>query len=371
MGVGLARGEAHQFFRGGLIRALLFLVMALGMIHSSVVQAAPFLQSSPPFLESKPKAIPQFLRVKMKAGIQIYSMDEYLAGVIPAEMPLVWPLEALKAQAILAKTYALRKASLEKSDFDLHEDVRDQVFNPSLSPRKPALKGRLNQILRETHGLVLVDEIGSLYPVYFHADCGGETELPENVWGVVENGVRQKDIGCVGSSSPWKFSISKFELAHRIFKFEKSKFEAVQRARFQSLDARILQRSPTGRVLKIQLSYKNSRKESKFLIAMSGQDLREKLGFFNLRSALFEVVDRGGNFEFKGIGFGHGVGLCQNGARKLAERGATYEEILTHYFPKAKILNTLRLRVQSAKSEMLSSPLWQASEAQKTTPRQY
>jgi stage II sporulation protein D len=218
-------------------------------------------------------------------------IETYLRGVLPAEMPASWPMEALKAQAIAARTFALyRKAHQTHDGFDLDSDVSDQMFlnqAPSSTNAETAI--------RETAGVILEDTKHHPFAAYFHADCGGQTEEARNVW--------------------------RLTLKQLSAKLNRTVVNVEAGARTSS-----------GRLSSITLAMNDGTTAE-----IGGNEFRTALGYDQLKSTQFTVARDGDFMVFKGRGFGHGVGLCQWGAREMAKAGHSYVEILSHYYPKASL----------------------------------
>lgn len=245
--------------------------------------------------------------------------EKYLEGVLVGEMSPTWPLEALKAQAVAARSYTLYQLSRRHGEmFQLQGDVLDQVY--SLNSETPFVKN-IRQALAETEGEVLTQG-REVLKAYYHSDCGGETEEPQNVWGVanVHFGVAH-DKKCA-TRSAWSFTVKKSDLATKLSeKFRLRILESVQ----------VLSRTQSHRVALIAMAGGENR------VTMTGQELRQLLGFDKIKSTLFSLTVASDSVTFQGRGSGHGSGLCQWGSRDLAKEGQTYEEILTHYYPRAQL----------------------------------
>lgn len=278
-------------------------------------------------------------------------VEDYLRGVLPSEMPVDWPLEALKAQAVAARTFALyRRESREKANapYHLESSVMDQMFSfPLFEEGAEASRANADRAVRETRGWVLQDEQHRPFAAYFHADCGGRTEEAAKMWGRRENenrsGGRVRRLGTATDEAcplnplaRWSLSLSFDEIARR---FRNSMRSPMGRnpaglmfvsdsARVASLE--LLDRTPSGRVANVLVRWSDGRETT-----FSGHELRMALGTEKLRSTNFQLKQRDGFFEFVGRGFGHGVGLCQWGAKHLAANGKGFRDILKHYYPNA------------------------------------
>ena len=172
------------------------------------------------------------------------------------------------------------------------------------------------QAIDETRGQVLTKN-GALVAAYFHADCGGHTEDAHNVWGTSDSAGTAQDGGCPRNpKASWTLRVSSAELNKKL------------RQRILSVAAN--EKNVSGRVTEVYLAFADGRGET-----MTANEFRTKLGFSDLRSTAFSIARDGDEYVFQGRGYGHGVGLCQWGARQMAKAGKSYGEILRHYYPKA------------------------------------
>ena len=257
--------------------------------------------------------------------IEEVGVEEYLEGVLPHEMDPDWPLEALKAQAVVARSFAYANMGKFKKDgFDLTADTRSQMYKGVTG-----VNDNVRRAVKDTHGEVLGWH-GELLRVYYHACCGGRTENAAEAWGGDPlatppplRGV--KDPWC--AASPHMHWTAYFA--------------------WQDIMAAIEQRRRLPGPLK---SLKIGRRDlagyvRDFVARSAGKDLtvkaselRASLGSSDLKSArIARVVIKKKGLEFVGAGSGHGVGLCQWGARIQAEKGRKYETILKFYFPGADL----------------------------------
>ncbi|MEK7357494.1 MAG: SpoIID/LytB domain-containing protein [Bdellovibrionota bacterium] len=256
-------------------------------------------------------------------------LESYVRGVLPSEMPASWPLEALKAQAVAARTFALfRKRARTKIDatYDVESDVMDQVYrNPlgeeGMSSKKSEM---VDRAIRETKGVVLLNAGTHPFATYFHADCGGHTEEPNAVWGPTESAGTTADESCpTNPMASWTLRLAGDDIAKKF------------KIRAKLVAMKILERTSSGRIAKLQMKWSDG-----VVTTPSGHEFRMTMGHDKVRSAKFEISKDEYGFELAGLGFGHGVGMCQWGARHLAKEGKFHREILAHYFPKAKFSDT-------------------------------
>lgn len=265
--------------------------------------------------------------------IATMDLDDYLVGVLPHEMSPDWPLEALKAQAVASRTYALNRIKMRERQgkaYHVESTVMDQVFNwrepTEASERK--LKA-VRQAVRETKGEVLEDGSGHVVAAYFHADCGGRTEEPSQVWGSNESKLGTAvDVSCPHTpSAKWSWAVDPAEVYARL------RMELKLPAQGSVRELSIQKVSESGRVAKLAMTLESGEQR-----LVSGNALRAGLGFDKLKSTKFELSKApNGQFLFAGRGHGHGAGLCQWGSKSLAASGANYRKILAHYYPRAKL----------------------------------
>ncbi|MEB3290968.1 MAG: SpoIID/LytB domain-containing protein [Leptolyngbya sp.] len=240
-------------------------------------------------------------------AINWVDLEEYLYSVLGAEMPASWPQEALKAQAVAARSFALnrRDRSLSAS-FDVDDTTANQVYR-GLTSEAPSTIAAVNA----TRGQVLTYN-GRVIEAVFHSSSGGYTENVEDVW---------------QQSLPYLRSVPDFDQDAPVFRWSQT-FTASQ---FQQrvtgvgrLQAVAVERfTPQGRVASIRLQGTEGSR------TLTGTQLRQALG---LRSTLFSVSIQGDSIRVDGRGFGHGIGMSQWGARGLALQGYSYVQILAHYY---------------------------------------
>ena len=253
--------------------------------------------------------------------IKRLEMEKYLLGVVAREMSPDWPIEALKAQAVVARTYAYSELGRFDSDgFDLTSDTRSQIYDPG------PVSDSARQAVSKTRGEVLGFH-GELLGVYYHSCCGGHTTSPKTAWGAQARSPRPlrgvPDSVC--HSSPYMRWTSFFTSK------ELSGLLGGRRLRGRNVawvEVASRDRAGYATLLKAKIGRETVR--------VPGFLLRRELGDKDLPSLkIRRIVKLKGGFEFQGSGMGHGVGLCQWGAKLLALRGWPYERILKHYFPGA------------------------------------
>lgn len=238
--------------------------------------------------------------------------EQYLYSVIGSEMSPSWPQEALKAQAVAARTYALyKRAESGNSVYDVGDTVKWQVYKGLESEAESthtAVNTTAGQIL--TYG-------GDVILSVFHSSSGGHTENVEDIWSqplAYLRGVPDYDRGA--PVFQWTQTFSGSELGRRIGGVGRVTSMTPERT------------TPHGRVVTMRVQGTGGSKR------VSGNDMRKALG---LKSTLFTVSNMGGSFQVSGRGYGHGLGLSQWGAHNLAQQGVNYQQILSHYYQQAMI----------------------------------
>lgn len=261
------------------------------------------------------------IRIKRSKNLLVINdvgLENYLQGVVPAEIAPRWHFELLKVQAVISRTYALfQKGSNAGREYDLVASVQDQVYSGgSVSHR------RTNAAIEATRGEVLTYE-GEVIFAVFHSTSAGPTEDASERWSV--NFPYLKGVSCPrDQESPfyqWKRSITLNSVEAGLLRLG---FPLGTLATINPLTY-----SKAGRVLKVRILHSDGE------LVLSADDLRRAIGTTVLPSTAFTLTDFGKSLVFHGKGYGHGVGLCQWGAKVLAEYGFSYKEIVTYYYPGA------------------------------------
>lgn len=248
-------------------------------------------------------------------------LEQYLYGVIPAEMNPRWHLEALKAQAVAARTYALAKlGQFGSRGYDVKPTTENQVYRGAGVETYSS-----NAAVDQTLGQVLTQN-GRVIAAYFHASSGGYTETSAAVWG--EPRAYLRAVPDYDQQSPrylWQKNVPVASVRAGLAK------EGVRIG--DPLRFEVLERTYSGRVKRVKVVGTQGEK------VVSGDAVRRSAGLY---STLFNVVGYGGNgrpaaFAFAGRGHGHGIGLSQWGAKALGERGYNYQQILAYYYPSTQL----------------------------------
>jgi stage II sporulation protein D len=249
-------------------------------------------------------------------------LDAYLASLANSEMSSSFPEEAIKAQIIAARSYALSMALERRKkhwSFDLYNTQYDQVYRGVQYESAKSWK-----LAKETSRQVLRFDRGVL-KAFYHSSSGGHLELPTNVWSRnkaagTEAAYRAKpnpyDENLKGGS--WSINLSR-ELGEQV------------RATGPFLEIKVLERTEGKRVRRLQITGKRGKTQ------FSGVQFRNLFGPGWIKSALFDVKKQGSSFVIEGKGWGHGVGMSQWGAKVMADRGKSAEQILKFYYPEASV----------------------------------
>jgi stage II sporulation protein D len=270
-------------------------------------------------------------------------LEEYLKGVVPSEIPAnqSQDFEAVKAQAICARTYALKRIEENSGrPYDIQATIADQVY--SGYERRASLA---DQAVDESAGVILTYQ-GRTAIVYYHSTCGGELEAARNIFPGVNPPYLQGGTDAVGSSfscsiSPyfrWEQKRSFEELDQAFFRYFKRSMlsQPVADTLQLTYGLQISGRDSSGRVTQLRISYADTTAE------LNGYQIRRFLapaGSTYLPSTLFYFSQSGDStLVIHGAGNGHGVGMCQFGALFMARRGFQHYHILSKYFPGTKLL---------------------------------
>ena len=319
-------------------------------------------QWSSPLLIRTPVGFLQFQGRPYREEIRVYavgshcevvnhlSLEHYLNGLVNSEFSSRWNEEAIGAQVVVARTYAYyqiqeAKKQQGRATYDLDATVKDQVYDGSVREDYHA-----SRAIQKTQGYILTSPLTSelLQPIkaFYHSTCGGRTELPENVWGSTSPGFK-KSVACpfctVSPRYKWDLSLKDSEIADSILKGLEGKSlpagwssNAREMIRSGSLVNLVIKKSDArNRVAEVGLVWLYQ--DQFFELPVSAVRLRDWLGTARLRSTQFQItsVPHTKQWKFIGQGNGHGVGMCQWGAKVMGDKGYRTEAILKYYYPDA------------------------------------
>lgn len=283
------------------------------------------------------------VRVKLLSENRVatLSLEDYVLGVLYAEASVEDEVEALKAQAIVSRTYALKNLRRHASEgFDLCSNTHCQQY---VSDDSRASE-KMRRAVSGTEGEVLREANGQPADAYFHAACGGFTANFASLWGAPGpsylRGVRDDSCRTMPNYE-WTDEIPAAQIAKALAS------DPLTGAGRKISDIVVTKRDATGRAEMILIEGERRRQVSGWGFKMI---IGRALGWNRLKSSRFSVSRRGSTFTFRGSGFGHGLGLCQNGAHVMARRGSTFAAILDHYFPGARLSEPINAKAQSRKA---------------------
>ncbi len=258
--------------------------------------------------------------------VEEVALDTYLCNVVSAEMPVDFEREALKAQAIVARTYTIYKINNKKHDnADICDDSSCCQAWISKEDRlarwdgdKEAKWNKIEECVKETQGKIITYNHEPIN-AFFHSNSGGKTELPVDVWGGGSNMPYLQVVETAGEDGYTQYN-SEVELTNEeILEKLKEKYADIQIDFNNEEDIKILEYTSSGRVKTIKFGNHE----------ISGTEARS---IFGLRSTNFELAKEDGKIKFTVIGYGHGVGMSQTGADSMAKSGRTAEEIINHFY---------------------------------------
>jgi stage II sporulation protein D len=243
-------------------------------------------------------------------------VEEYLRGVIPAEIPFDWEEEVLKAQAVASRTYALyQKREAGTRPYHVRATVDSQMYLGTAAEHESS-----SRAVEETRGLVVVAG-GEVIPAFYHSSCGGHTENASLLWDLSEPYLRGGDCDCqeISRYGLWekRFSGRTVAVALRRLGYRVGTIDSVA-------DGEI---TPAGHVRTVVFGSDRGR------TIVPAEALRAALGYSSVPSTFFEPEYRDGDIVLSGRGMGHGVGLCQWGAKLMARKGFDFRSILEYYYP--------------------------------------
>ena len=254
------------------------------------------------------------------------SLEDYIKTLLSKEMNGSWPVEALKAQAVAARTYAYHRLQHElnlpisqEKLYHLESSEKDQVSGTFFDVTEKTLLAS-----KDTEGEVLVGPSGKVAPAFFHSKCGGKTLRPDQVWGGVEEGYRS--VNCTfcqrTGMKNWNYKVRNQKMSSMIDQVLRRYYSD----NLQSGPIKVMPDTTENSEIRLYAGDKLHIIKKSYIRNLAGREL--------LPSNNFTLSMKDGDFVADGSGYGHGVGLCQLGALELAKRGYDYRQILSFYFPR-------------------------------------
>ena len=264
-----------------------------------------------------------YLTVLVSAGrllvVSHLPLESYLVGVVNGEVDSSWPMDAVKAQVVAARSYALYKMNSGARYYDLKTDVTDQVYAGVDSEDE-----RAAEAVGMTRGQVLYKD-GELIQAFFHSTCGGSTASALDVWGVAQPA--QDGVYCGEcEDSPyahWTLPLDAGEIVRAV----KALYPRIDRVRSMGIH----RKTRDGRIQTLFVETGKGR------VLIDAGEFRKMIGYRRLPSTRFSFGMSGDRIVLTGAGYGHGVGLCQWGARGSALKGMDYWQILGRYYVGAEV----------------------------------
>lgn len=298
-----------------VIYFLLFTLMGLGP-----VVLMRYMSDRPELV----RTLPVVLVSQTEQKVYRLDLEDYLVGVLAAEMPARFDLEALKAQAVAARTLAVGRMKRFGGRGSRYHQSADFSDDPNesqawLSPKQLKSKWsyweyggfyrKIKRAVEETRGIVMVYN-GKPIDAVFHSTCGVGTEAAVNVW--------KHDVPYLQQVSCGMDSHSPRYHQHLFFGWD----EVAKRLRLsvnEARDLKVAEITQSGRVIRLSCGSRQ----------IDGQEFRRA---FQLNSNAVQLEKTPAGLQMKVTGYGHGVGMCQYGADGLAKRGWKYHQILSHYY---------------------------------------
>lgn len=249
--------------------------------------------------------------------IEYLPLEEYIVGVLAGEMPIYFEKEAFKAQAVAARSYALKKIEYNKdNEYDVVDSVLNQVYLDNYYLKEAWQDkyldniNKLREIVNET-SLEYLDYNGEVVDALFFSTSNGYTENASLVFNI--------DLPYLQSvTSMWDSSTSSAFRSTKKISIDEF-YSSLNLEYSNTLDFKVLRRSSTNRILNLSING----------IEFTGKEVYDKLG---LKSMDFSLKQDGNNIIIDTVGYGHGVGMSQYGAEGMALEGYSYKDILSHYY---------------------------------------
>lgn len=320
-------GVKHSLGLGDTVNVVASGTLLVGEASSRITEKAA------PAADLRP--YPGMLKIYVSGGelclLNFLPMDDYLTGILAAELPQA-ELPALQAQAVVSRTYIF-------GNWQRHQKAGYQFCDLTHCQTYKGIGGvnvKIRQAVSSTDEEILTFHHQSI-AAFYHSTCGGLTADDNGIWSnegdkpYLKSFPDSKNHSTFCAESPhfrWRFR-ARADSLHQLWQ---------QRLAERITSIAVSKRGADGRVREVALMGNTLR-------VVSGEDFRtvvcRTFGWNTIKSTAFEVTVEKNFYIFNGSGFGHGLGLCQFGAMKMAREGYTYREILSHYFPGTELLKQL------------------------------
>ncbi|WP_018248263.1 SpoIID/LytB domain-containing protein [Orenia marismortui] len=264
------------------------------------------------------------IQVKLKDGnIKKIKIEDYIAGVVAGEMKKDWPKNAYAAQAIIARTFTLKRLKENGNNTISAKHEEAQAYKPeNITPE-------IKEAIKMTRGEVVTYN-GQYIQGWFHSSAGGQTTSAKVGLAYKEDepayvhSVKSPDGAAPADIQNWRVVISFSDILAAL--------QQTGEVSKELKDIKVIKKDQTGRIEEIEIVHDQGSKKLK------GAEFRTIIGPDKLKSTLINSIEKSGNkFIFSGSGYGHGVGMSQWGAYKMAQDGKKPEDIVRHYFKDIKI----------------------------------
>ncbi len=314
------------------------MVMESGhVIVNGISYSIPVFIESPNTISINGKNYFGFIILRENLIINVLPVEEYLKGVLSSEVFDSWPIEALKAQAVVSRTYAYRRIITSKDKpYDLEGSEVHQMFEYNESNEN------INNAVLATRGIVILYKQEPI-EAFFHSCSGGMTENCSDIF--------QKDLPYLRSVPDpycrkndhflWTYEVSAREIKEALKDLIIEEYHSLPLE-----DVKIYKRTGSGRVKEFILNFERNKSQ-----IIKGNTFRLALNPKALKSLLIQRIQKkrvedGYVFIFSGKGYGHGVGLSQWGAKEMAEHGFTYRDIISYYYRGTKLGNSRSVHLE-------------------------
>lgn len=297
--------------------------LLIAVIILSIIGFISSFKKETTYFNKENKELEVTIKNQEEGTIETLDLEEYIIGVVAGEMPASFEDEALKAQAIAARSYALNKINSTNKEYDLLTDITNQVYitkeemQEKWQEEYEKYYNKIKKAVEDTKNLVMMYD-GEVISAYYFAMSNGKTEDVSLVFG-------ENIDYLVSVDSSWDENVKNFMVTNEI---EKEEFCEKLDISCEEIKIEEIKRTDSNRVDTIKINGKEYK----------GTKIRALL---NLRSTDFDIEIKE-SINITTRGYGHGVGMSQYGANEMAKNGATYEEILKYYY---KDINLTKINV--------------------------